>query len=349
MAGSCGRAVSTWPHQHPRTRPRTAGIDKATGAAPRALPPPLPEAPSDGPRLASEITEASTNDTQHQPDRRPLRALVTGGSRGIGRRIAETLAADGMDVVLTFRREADAAEQVVEGIRAAGGTARAHRLELESEEDIDRLFADEFPPGTRLDVLVASAASSAFRPAVELEPRHLERSWATNVRSFVLLAQRAAERMGAPDRMRPAGGRIVAVTSYGSHRAFPLYGAIGSDKAAVESWVRHLAAEFGVDGITVNAVNGGLIDTDSLHYFYGHDGVPDLDTMTSRIPLGRLGTADDVAAAVRFLASPAAGYITGHTLVVDGGLTVVAPPFWSELRQDASPTDPRRSRRPLDA
>lgn len=271
---------------------------------------------------------------------------MTGGSRGIGRHIAETLAADGVDVVLTFRREAEAAAEVVAAIEAAAGSARAHRLELESENDIDRLFAEEFPAGSRLDVLVASAAASAFLPAADLTSRHLERSWATNVRSFVLLAQRAAERMRAqPER----GGRIVAITSYGSHRAFPLYGAIGSDKAAVESWVRHLAAELGSDQITVNAVNGGLIDTDSLEYFYGHQNLPDLSEMTARIPLGRLGTAQDIAEAVRFLSSPAAGYITGHTLVVDGGLTVVAPPFWPELDQNASPTDPRRSRRPLDA
>ncbi|WP_348787028.1 SDR family oxidoreductase [Leifsonia sp. NPDC080035] len=257
---------------------------------------------------------------------------MTGGSRGIGRRIAELLAGDGMDVVLTYRREAESADAVVEGIRRQGGSARAHRLELESEADIDRLFEDEFGDGERLDVLVASAAASAFRPLAELSTRNLERSWATNVRSFVLLAQRAAQRM-------PAGGRIVAVTSYGSHRAFPLYGAIGSDKAAVESWVRHLAGELGPAGITVNAVNGGLIDTDSLHHFYGQGGVPGLDVMIPRIPMARLGTPDDMAEAVRFLASPGAGYITGHTLVVDGGMTVVAPPFRSELGRD----DPTRS------
>lgn len=274
---------------------------------------------------------------------------MTGGSRGIGRRIVEVLAADGVDVVFTYRREADAAQAVVDAVAASGGSARAHRLELESDDDIDRMFDDEFPAGERFDILVASAAASVFRPLADLSARNLERSWSTNVRSFVLLAQRAAQRMRAVDSARPAsGGRIIAVTSYGSHRAFPLYGAIGSDKAAVESWVRHLAAELGPSGVTVNAVNGGLIDTDSLHYFYGHDDVPDLDVMTSRIPLGRLGTVDDVAEAVRFLASANAGYITGHTLVVDGGLTVVAPPFWSEFRQ-SDPTDPKASRRPLDA
>lgn len=255
-------------------------------------------------------------------------------------------------MVFTYRRSAAEAERVAAAIVSSGGSARAHRLELESADDIDRLFADEFPPGSGLDILVASAAASAFKPLDELSPQNLERSWATNVRSFVLLAQRSAERMRSNT---PAGGRIVAVTSYGSHRAFPLYGAIGSDKAAVESWTRHIAAELGPDGITVNAVNGGLIDTDSLHYFYGHDGVPDLETMTARIPMARLGTADDVAGAVRFLTSPAAGYITGHTLVVDGGLTVVAPPFRSEFGRSIpsthTPTTPEqeRGRRPTDA
>ena len=248
-------------------------------------------------------------------------ALVTGGSRGIGARLAQILAADGTHVTLTYRRSADAAQAVVADIEAAGGSARAVRAELESEADIDALFAD----GTAYDAVVAGAAASVFRPTTALQARHLERSWATNVRSFVLLAQRAAERM-------PHGGRIVAVTSYGAQRAFPRYGALGADKAAVEAWVRHLAAELGHRGITVNAVNGGLIDTDSLHHFYADPAMPPLETVTERLPLGRLGTPDDMAHAIRFLLSSHAGYITGQTLVVDGGLTVVAPPFQTEVR-----------------
>ncbi len=252
-------------------------------------------------------------------------AIVTGGSRGIGRRVALALAADGARVVLTFRRNGEEADAAVTEIREAGGEAVAVRLELESEADIDALFDEHV--GDDLGILVASAAASAFYPVTDLRPHHLERSWSTNVRSFVLLAQRAASRMNA-------GGRIIAITSYGSARAFPGYGAIGADKAALESWVRHMAAEFGPRGITVNAINAGLVDTDSLHHYYDLPGMPSLETMTSRIPLARLGSVDDVASAVSYLTSPGAGYVTGHVLVVDGGLTIVAPPYWSEVRPE---------------
>lgn len=259
-------------------------------------------------------------------------ALVTGGSRGIGARVAALLAADGVDVTLTYRRSADAAAAVVAAIQSDGGTARAVPLELESPEDVERLFAG----GASFDYLIANAAASAFKPVDELSARHLERSWETNVRSFVLLAQHAAR------GMRP-GGRIVAVTSYGSQRAFPTYAAIGADKAAIESWVRHLAAELGRRGITVNAVNGGLIDTDSLRYFYANPAMPPLEAVVERIPLGRPGTADELAHVIRFLLSPQAGYVTGQTIVVDGGLTIVAPPYWSELRDSDQRRDAART------
>jgi enoyl-[acyl-carrier protein] reductase III len=248
-------------------------------------------------------------------------AIVTGGSRGIGREIALRLAGAGRTVVLTYRRGAEEAAATVATIEERGGAARAQHLELEDADGIDALFrlVGDLPP---VGTLVANAAATAFKPIEAFNAPNLERSWATNARSFVLLAQRAV-----PSMRRLGAGRIVAVTSYGSTRAFPNYGALGADKAAVESWVRHMAAEWGPDAVTVNAVNGGVFDTASSRAYYAARGTPDLDDVVRRVPLRRTGTPAEAAAAVAFLCSADAAYITGQVLAVDGGLTVVAPPF----------------------
>ncbi|UFS60539.1 SDR family oxidoreductase [Subtercola endophyticus] len=256
-------------------------------------------------------------------------ALITGSSRGIGKVLAVKLAKRGINVVVNYKANADLAEETLREVRAAGADGFTVQANIEEPDDIDAMFDQVRSTYGRLDIFVANAAASAFKPILQLKLHHLDRNWAMNVRSFVLGAQRAAELMDS------AGGRIVVLTSYGSLRAFPTYASLGAAKAAAEMYVKYMAAEFGPRNITVNAVNGGLIDTDSLDFFYNRvPGMAPMSSVIEKIPLGRPGTAEDMASAVDFLLGPSAGYITGQTLTVDGGLTVVAPPFWSDTTGD---------------
>jgi enoyl-[acyl-carrier protein] reductase III len=247
-------------------------------------------------------------------------AVITGSSRGIGRALALSLAADGASIVVNYKRNAELADETVQSIAAVGGRAIAVQADMEEPTDIERLFAAAADEYGTVDYFVANAAASVFKPIEDLKLHHLDRSYAMNVRAFVLGAQQAVPLMRD-------GGRIVALSSYGSIRAYPTYAALGAAKAAVEAWVRYMAVEFAPRGINVNAVNGGIIASDSSAYFYGVDGMPDLETVLPKIPKRRMGTVQEVADCVRFLLDPASEYVTGQSLVVDGGLSIVAPPF----------------------
>ncbi|WP_406464691.1 SDR family oxidoreductase [Streptomyces sp. NBC_01622] len=250
-------------------------------------------------------------------------ALITGASRGIGRALALTLGRSGATVVVNYKKNADLAEKTVADLEEAGGRGFAVQADVETVEGVKTLFTAVHEEYGRLDHFVSNAAAGAFKNILDLKPHHLDRTYAMNLRPFVLGAQQAVQLMDS-------GGRIVALSSYGSIRAYPTYAALGSMKAAIESWVRYMAVEFAPYGINVNSVNGGLIDSDSLAYFYGVPGMADMRTVLDRIPKKRAGTVQEVADSIAFLLSPAAEYITGQTLVVDGGLSIVAPPFFAD-------------------
>lgn len=250
--------------------------------------------------------------------------LITGGSRGIGRQLAISLAARGATPIINYRRNGDAAHETIAQIERLGVTTLAIRADLESLEETEAMFDRVQERFGRLDFYVSNASASNFRPIMELKPHHLERTFNLNVRSFVIGTQRAT-------RLMDNGGRIVVLSSYGSLRTFPTYANLGTAKAATEIWARYMAVELAPLGINVNAVIPGIIASDSSAFFYNTGRVAPIETVVPKIPKGRLGSVQEVADCVLFLLAPASEYVTGTTLVVDGGLTAIAPPFPSDL------------------
>lgn len=244
------------------------------------------------------------------PDLAGRVAVVSGGTRGIGRAVALALAERGVRLVLGYRVDAASAAETVHACRAFGADAEAVPANLVHPEEVRALVAKA---GERVDLLVHAAALGSFKPLLEVKPAQWDLTLAVNARAFLLLARAASERM-------PPGGRLVALSSLGSARFIPEYGAIGPSKAALEAVVRSLACELGPRGILVNAVSAGLVPTDSVRLH------PRFEELAARAraasPLGRLGSPEDVAAAVLFLASPLAAWMTGQTLVVDGGASL---------------------------
>ncbi|SCG76969.1 SDR family oxidoreductase [Micromonospora coxensis] len=251
-------------------------------------------------------------------------SLITGSSRGIGRALALALAGSGASVVVNYKKNADLADQVCGEIEGLGGKAVAVQADVEDPAQIERLFDTVGSTFGRLDYFVCNAAASSFKNIADLKLHHLDRSYAMNIRAFVLGTQRAVDLMDN-------GGRVVALSSYGSIRAYPTYANLGAAKAAIEAWVRYMAVEFAPRGVNVNAVNGGIIESDSSEYFYNVPGMAPLSRVLPKIPRARMGTVQEVADVVAFLLAPASEYITGQTIVVDGGLSVVAPPFAEDL------------------
>ncbi len=238
--------------------------------------------------------------------------LVTGGSRGIGKAIALEFARLGADVAFNYFRSDSAAAQTHKEIEALGRRCLRIRSNIADTAKLKGVFAtirDEFG---RLDVLVNNAASGVQRPASELTEKHWD--WAMNVN-----AKAAWTCAIEASRLMDAGGSIVNITSQGSSRVLPHYFSVGVSKAALESMTRYLAVELAGQGISVNAVSGGYVDTAALEHF------PNRDAMIKsgqRTVTGRMVSALDIARVVTFLCGPDAEMIRGQVIVVDGGVSL---------------------------
>jgi enoyl-[acyl-carrier protein] reductase III len=236
--------------------------------------------------------------------------LVTGGSRGIGKAIALKFAEQGAArVTIGYLRNDRAAEKTAEELRAAGTEPLLLRGNVASER-----IATEAAELGPFDVLVHNAATGVIRPALETEDKHWDWTIGANARALLTLTRACAPQM-------PDGSSIVGVSSLGSIRVLDNYTLVGVSKAALESLVRYLAVEL-APRIRVNAVSAGVVETGALEHFPNREEM--ISAGLKRTPAGRLVEPADVADAVCFLCSPAAAMVCGHTLVVDGGFSLLA-------------------------
>lgn len=244
-------------------------------------------------------------------------ALITGGSRGIGRTIAINLARRGADVVVNFFRNRSAAEETAQAVKARGRRAWVMKAHMGDESKIDTLFETVQQEAGGIDILVCNAASGFLRPALEQDVKGWDWTLNVNARSLLLCAQRAAPIMEAR-----GGGHIVSLSSLGSMRVLPNYVAVGVSKAALETLTRYLAVELAPKNIVVNAISSSIVETDALKHF-PDEGREMVEAGLSRTPAGRLVAPEDIAEAVAFLCSSSAAMIRGQTIVVDGGYSLM--------------------------
>jgi dehydrogenase/reductase SDR family member 4 len=245
-------------------------------------------------------------------------AIITGSSRGIGRAIAESMARAGARIVVSSRK-AEACEAVVEAIRAEGGEAIAVPCNISDAEALKALVDGALSHFGRLDILVCNAAVNPyFGPMAGMPESAYDKIMQCNVKSNFLLCN-----LAAPHMAEAGGGNIIIVSSIGGNQGSAMLGVYGISKAADFALVRNLAIEWGGKGIRANCIAPGLIRTDFSRALWENESL--LRHVEQGTPVRRIGEPEDIGGVAVFLASRAAAYITGQTLIVDGGLTVREP------------------------
>ncbi len=245
--------------------------------------------------------------------------VISGATRGIGKAILYRFAEAGADIAFTYNSNGEEAQKIADDVKGRYGIKavpyKLNILEPESYRDLFKQIDEDFE---RVDYFISNAIISGravvggFGPFMRLKPRGLNNIYTATVTAFVIGAQEAAKRME-----RVGGGSIISLSSTGNIVYTPNYAGHGTNKAAVETMVKYAAAELGEKGIRVNAVSGGPIDTDALRAFPNYEEVK--AEVIERSPLNRMGLPEDLAGICWFLCTGECSWLTGQTIVVDGG------------------------------
>jgi len=245
--------------------------------------------------------------------------VISGATKGIGKAIAYDFASKGANIAFTYNSNKEIAEELVKELESTYNVkARCYPLNILEPNEYKELFKNIDEDFDKIDYFISNAIISGrsvvggFAPFMRLKPKGLNNIYTATVLAFVVGAQEAAKRM-----QKSGGGNIISLSSTGNLVYTPNYSGHGNSKAAVETMVKYAAAELGEFGIRVNAVSGGPIDTDALKKFPNYEEVK--SEVVKRSALSRMGEAQDLVGACAFLCSDTASWLTGQTIIVDGG------------------------------
>ncbi|MBB6672035.1 SDR family oxidoreductase [Cohnella nanjingensis] len=236
-------------------------------------------------------------------------ALVTGASRGIGRKIAEDLALHGAKVVVNYASSPAKAEEAVAAIRRQGGEAIGIQADVSRVAEVERLFKETLEAYGRIDILVNNAGIMITKPIASVTEEDFDRHFAINVKGTYFAIQQAAQHMNE-------NGRIINFSTSVAGQMFPTYSVYAGTKGAVEQFTRQLAKELGPKGITINAVAPGPVNTELFNVGKTEEQIKSIASMNA---FGRLGEPEDISQVVLFLAGPESQWVTGQTLRANGG------------------------------
>lgn len=247
-------------------------------------------------------------------------ALITGASRGIGRAVALQLGMQGADIVIHYRSNKEEAESLAAELVSLGVTPHLVAADLSDLDEVKRFLQEVVSQFSKIDIYVANAAATAFKPLSEIREHHIQKTMNITITSFILAVN------ALRPLMRP-GSKVITVSGIDTKKYCVNHGLLAAAKAGLEMLTRYFAMESIGQKIFFHGINPGIVDTDSMKIYFGGSYEEVKENLSRMIPAGSLMPPKDVAEMIAFLCSPAADWMNGETLYADGGLGFMMPGF----------------------